>query len=130
MMFLGGTLGQILVPAILCGHFLLRAGSRIGAAFCLWWFGENFTYIARYMADARDLALPLVGGGDEHDWNHLFYQFGLLGEQSVTTVSRLTHGFGVAVMLAALVWLALLALPLEKRQDLGGWLPVLRPLLG
>lgn len=130
MMFLGGTLGQLLVPALLCGYFLAKDGARFAAAFCAWWFGENFTYIARYMADARDLALPLVGGGDEHDWNHLFYRFGLLGEASVARVSWLTHAFGVAVMLAALAWMILLGLPDGARERWAGRLPFLRPLLG
>ena len=39
------------------------------------------------MADARELQLELVGGG-EHDWNELFYRFRLLSEESVATVAR------------------------------------------
>lgn len=69
------------------------------------------------MRDARDLALPLVGGGD-HDWNELFYRFGLLGADSVRTVADLTHGLGVVVMLAGLVWIACFSLPGGRREAL------------
>jgi len=55
------------------------------------------------MADARDMQLELVGGG-EHDWTQLFYQFGLLGQESVAKVSTATHHLGVIVMVAATVW--------------------------
>jgi hypothetical protein len=109
--YLGGTLGQLAVPSLLAGYFLLRPPTRPpGAAFCAWWIGENFINISVYMRDARDLALPLVGGGD-HDWNELFYRFGLLGEDSVRTVAAATHHLGVLVMLAGIAWIAFFALP-------------------
>jgi hypothetical protein len=118
MHYLGGTLGQLAVPAMLAGYFLLRPPTRpLGAAFCAWWTGENFINISIYMADARDLALPLVGGGD-HDWNELFYRFGLLGADSVRTVAALTHHLGVVVMLAGLAWIGCFALPGRPREAL------------
>lgn len=114
--YLGGTLGQLAVPSLLAGYFLLRPPTRPpGAAFCAWWIGENFINISVYMRDARDLALPLVGGGD-HDWNELFYRFGLLGEDSVRTVGAATHLLGVLVMLAGIAWIAFFALP-GRPQD-------------
>jgi hypothetical protein len=99
---LGGTLGQLLVPAILVGYFILKQRQPFAAALCLWWFGENFVNIARYMADARELALPLVGGGD-HDWNELFYRWNLLTEPDVARVSAATLHIGVFLMAAGLV---------------------------
>ena len=66
------------------------------------------------MADARALALPLVGGGD-HDWNELFHRFGLLGEPSVRTVSAATHALGVTVMLVSLAWCIYFVLPAPAR---------------
>jgi len=101
--FLGGTLGQLGVPIGLAFYFLLAKRQPYSAAVCLWWAGQNLVGIARYMADARDLALPLVGGGD-HDWNNLFYTFGLLGEESVSTVARLTRLTGFVTMCAGLGW--------------------------
>lgn len=101
MHFLGGTLGQLAVPAGLAGYFLIAKRQPFAAAICAWWTGENLVNISVYMADARELRLPLVGGGD-HDWNNLFYTFGLLGEESVRNVSALTHHAGVVVMLFGL----------------------------
>jgi hypothetical protein len=103
MHFLGGTLGQLAVPAGLVVYFLMVARQPFAAAVCGWWIGENLINIAVYMADARDLALPLVGGG-HHDWNTLFYTFGLLGEESVRFVSASTHVMGAGVMIAGLAW--------------------------
>ena len=114
--YLGGTLGQLAVPTLLAGYFLLVGPTRpLGAAFCAWWVGENLMNISVYMADARDLALPLVGGGD-HDWNELFYRFGLLGQDSVRAVSSGTHGMGGLLMLLGLAWVTLFALPGAFRE--------------
>lgn len=112
---LGGTLGQLLVPGLLAAYFLVQQRNPFPAAVCLWWVGESLTNVAVYMADARVLKLDLVGGG-EHDWNRLFYQFGLLGEDSVARVSGLTHLLGVVVMLAGLVWILYFALPVDKKE--------------
>jgi len=101
--YLGGTLGQLLVPAGLALWFVWRERRPGAAAFCCWWVGQNLANVSVYMADARELALPLVGGGD-HDWNELFYRFGLLGETSVQRVAGSTHAAGVVVLLAGLVW--------------------------
>ncbi len=108
--YLGGTLGQLLVPAYLVLRFLKQEDNPFAAALCTWWVGESFINIAHYMADARSLNLPLVGGGD-HDWNELFYRFGLLGESSVQGVAALTHLLGALLMLVGLVWSLYFLLP-------------------
>jgi hypothetical protein len=115
MHFLGGTLGQLAVPILLLVYFLVRERRPFAAAFCAWWIGENLVDIAVYMADARSLALPLVGGG-EHDWNVLFYRFGLLGQDSVARVASLTHALGVLIMLVGFAWGACLVLPERLRE--------------
>ncbi|HEV8119642.1 MAG TPA: hypothetical protein VGQ67_01460, partial [Candidatus Polarisedimenticolia bacterium] len=93
------------VPAGLAVYFLRARRDRFAAAACVWWAGENLAHIAIYMADARDLALPLVGGG-EHDWNTLFYSFGLLGQDSVAAIAGVTRALGFLVMWGALGVLA------------------------
>lgn len=111
---LGGTLGQLAVPLLLCGYFLFRVSQPLGAAFCLFWAGESFINVSIYMADARELALPLVGGGD-HDWNELFYRFGFLTEPAVERISSTTHILGLVVMIAGLVWAGFFILPEASR---------------
>ena len=113
--YLGGTLGQLIVPGGLAVYFVLRQHQPLGAAFCCWWFGESLLNISIYMADARSLALPLVGGGD-HDWNELFFRFGLLGESSVSRVSSVVHALGVLFMLIGMAWVLYFALPATRRQ--------------
>jgi hypothetical protein len=117
MTYLGGTLGQLLVPVLLGANFLLREGRPHGAAVCVWWLGQSLINVSIYMADARSLALPLVGGGD-HDWNELFFRFGLLGEGSVQGVSAATHGLGVVFMLVGLAWTVTFVLPGHRRERL------------
>jgi hypothetical protein len=113
--YLGGTIFQLLVPSLLVWYFLKRVPNRLAAAFCTWWLGESLINVSIYMADARDLKLPLVGGG-HHDWNHLFYTFGLLDQGSVAAISGTTHLFAVLVMLLGLAWCFFFALP-EARQN-------------
>jgi len=67
------------------------------------------------MADARNLALPLVGGGD-HDWNELFYRSGLLAEPAVHRVATATWAAGIVVMVAGLVWCVFFALKPGQRD--------------
>jgi hypothetical protein len=106
---LGGTLAQLLLPVGLGLWFALRERRFLPAALCVWWLGESLVNTARYMRDARDLALPLVGGGD-HDWNELFYRFDMLTEAAVARVSGATHAAGVMVMVVGLTGSAVLVL--------------------
>jgi hypothetical protein len=115
--YLGGTLGQILVPLSLCAWFLLRERQPFPAAACFWWAGQSLINISVYMADARSLALPLVGGGD-HDWNELFYRFGLLSESAVRQVSGMTRLAGLLVMGLGLAWCVYFVLPAPARRRL------------
>src|SRR3954469_22388005 len=63
MQFAGGTLFQLIMPAIFVGYFL-RQKDRHSASAALWWVGQNFWNISVYAADARAQELPLVGGGE------------------------------------------------------------------
>lgn len=97
----GGTLGQLVFPAVAAGSFWWR---RETASFgvALLWLAENLWNIARYMADARAQELPLVGGG-EHDWTEIFSRWGLLAHD--TGVAGFIRFIGWVLMLAVLAWL-------------------------
>jgi len=69
IMMLGGTVFQLLFPAV-CAVHLWRRDSRLGWQLCVFWFGESLLNISVYAGDAIKQALPLVGGG-EHDWTYL-----------------------------------------------------------
>lgn len=59
-MFLGGTLGQVLMPVICLVTFLVKTRDPFGAAVALWWTGENLLDVAPYISDARSLDLVLL----------------------------------------------------------------------
>lgn len=113
MQSLGGTLGQLLMPAVCCGVLLVQTRDPFGASVALWWFGENFLDIAPYIADARAGVLPLLGGNlghsapyGFHDWEYLLTETGLLGMDH--TLARASFALGCFIMLAALAWGAVL----------------------
>ena len=102
----GGTIGQLVFPTVLAVSFW-RRGQPLGvAAGCIWFFA-NFFNIARYMADARALELPLVGGGD-HDWNTILNRWGLLPyDTRIAAVLRWIGWGGIALTCLWVVYRAL-----------------------
>jgi hypothetical protein len=106
----GGSLLQCLAP-LLGGVALARRPDWFGVAFCGVWLAVNLYEVARYVADARAMLLPLVtiGGGDaRHDWNFLLEEFGLL--RADTLLAGLLRVAAFLVMwgsIAAGAWLLL-----------------------
>ena len=109
MTVLGGTLGQLLMPAILGGALLFKNRDPFGAAIGLWLFGVSLLDVAPYMYDALHPQLMLLSGttGEEggHDWIFLFSSVGLLAKSQL--IGGLVHKLGALVILVALVWGAL-----------------------
>jgi hypothetical protein len=106
---LGGTLGQLLMPAICVSVLLLQTRDPFGASVGLWWFGENFLDIAPYINDARAGQLPLLGGNTGHsapygfhDWQYLLGESGLLRWDH--TLARGSHLLGAMLIGLALAW--------------------------
>jgi hypothetical protein len=99
---LGGTLGQLFFP-LACGIHLLRLGQRASALVCGVWFAESLMYVAHYMADAREMNLPLVGG-EIHDWNWLLGRLGWLHASQALATSL--HVAACALAIAMVVALA------------------------
>ncbi len=96
----GGTMGQLVFPVALAVSFW-RKGQALAFAASAIWFFENWLNIARYMADARALELPLVGGGD-HDWNTIFTRWNLL--QYDTQIAGTVSFLGWTGMTLAVLW--------------------------
>jgi len=104
---LGGSLFQVAIPLLCGGVFLLKNRDPFAASVTLWWAGQSLMDLAPYIADARALRLPLLGGrtGAEvegHDWEYLLGALGLMS--SDVTLGRLSFALGALVMLAALAW--------------------------
>jgi hypothetical protein len=101
---LGGSLNQVLIPAVCSGYFLWH-GRRAAAAVALFWTGENIVDVAIYVADGRDMKLPLLAEGLTHDWNWILSELSL--RNHAEPIGRAIFVAGVAVLLAALALLAL-----------------------
>ena len=93
----GGTLFQLIVPAVFVWYFAKR-GDRHAATVPLWWIAQNLWNISVYVRDARVQELPLVGGG-EHDWAFLLGRFGVLAHDQ--GIGRSVHAIGVVMCLVA-----------------------------
>ena len=114
MMFLGGSLGQLLMPAVCLVTFLVKTRDPFGASVALWWTAENFMDVAPYINDARALDLVLLGGvtgkeTDGHDWENILSALGWLPYDH--RLAHMCHNTGTLLMLLSLAW--------------GGWLLVL-----
>lgn len=105
---LGGSLGQLLVPAICAGAFLIQHRNPFGASVALWWLGESLLDLAPYINDARALDLMLLGGvtgkdvEDYHDWEYILRTLGLLPYDHA--LAACAHAAGAVTMAAALIW--------------------------
>lgn len=103
----GGSLMQLLVPAVCAWAFLTRHPDPFAATFATWWTGQSLTSLAPYVADARAQRLVLLGGvtgADRpgyHDWNNLLGRLGLLPLD--TALGWLAHLCGLLLMFGALV---------------------------
>ncbi|MBH0189552.1 MAG: zinc ribbon domain-containing protein [Nitrospira sp.] len=111
MMILGGSAGQVLMPLICLGTFLIKTRDPFGASVCLWWTAESIMDVAPYINDARDMDLMLLGGvtgkeTDGHDWNNILSMLGWLEYDH--RLAHLAYNLGIVLMLASFAW--------------GGWL--------
>jgi hypothetical protein len=102
----GGTLAQLLLPAIMVGAFLWRNRDPFGAAIATWLFGVSLLDVAPYIYDALNPQLILLGGhtGEEggHDWIYLLSELGL--RNSAHGLGWFTHKVGALIVLLATAW--------------------------
>lgn len=108
---LGGTVFQLLIPAVCLAH-LMRRGANLGWQLCLFWIGQSLLNISIYAGDAVKQSLPLVGGG-EHDWNYLLTETGLLAHTGA--VAKLIFLCGSGVIFYSFY---LIALDAKKREPI------------
>jgi hypothetical protein len=105
----GGTILQLLVPALLAAGFVTRA-DLLGTTFCAMGLFHSLTGVATYMIDALRLELPLVTVGapaDEacHDWVRIFGGLGVLPHATqIGTATRLLAWTGFLATLAWFSW--------------------------
>lgn len=98
---LGGSLTQILFPAVFTAYFFWSK-QFFSSALTLFWTGQNFMDVGVYMRDAPYRLLPLTSDDpDAHDWYNLFNLMGCLDKAEL--IANLTHGIGVLLVIAAVI---------------------------
>ena len=101
VMIAGGSLFQIIMPAIFVGYFCYQR-QLFSAALVLFWVGESILNVSVYAGDSLALQLPLLGGPDTlHDWNYLLSSTGLL--QHTAAIAGGIRLLGRLVIIAASV---------------------------
>ncbi|MEO6587727.1 MAG: hypothetical protein ABIP06_00235 [Pyrinomonadaceae bacterium] len=83
LMIAGGSLFQVIMPAIFVGYFWWNE-KYYSAAIVFFWVGQSILNVFVYAQDAVVMQLVLLGGltgseGSFHDWNYLLNETGLLG---------------------------------------------------
>ncbi|MFT5396122.1 MAG: hypothetical protein ACI85N_001318 [Gammaproteobacteria bacterium] len=118
---LGGTLGQLLMPAVVMLTFLIKNKNNFGASVGLWWLGQSFMECAPYVDDAYNQQLVLLGGvtgADKpgyHDWNAMLIDIGKL--ESHREIANTFNTTGILLILLALAWGAYLLYKQFKNID-------------
>ena len=99
----GGSLFQVIFPAVFVGYFVWRE-QYYSAAIVMFWVGQSILNVWVYAADAVVMQLVLTSGftgseGSFHDWNYLLTQTGLLGSTKV--VAGIIRSVGTLVIIAS-----------------------------
>lgn len=101
----GGSLFQVIFPAVFVGYFIWQK-SYYSAAIILLWVGQSILNVWVYAADAVVMQLVLTSGftgseGSFHDWNYLLTTTGLI--QSTKTVAGIIRFIGTITIITASV---------------------------
>ena len=99
----GGSLFQVIVPAVFVGYFIWRF-QYYSAAIVLFWVGQSILNVWVYAADAVVMRLVLTSGftgseGSFHDWNYLLTATGLIGSTKI--VAGVIRAVGSLVIISA-----------------------------
>ncbi len=99
----GGSLFQVIFPAVFVGYFIWQR-SYHSAAIVLLWVGQSILNVWVYAADAVVMQLVLTSGftgseGSFHDWNYLLTTTGLIN--STKKVAGLIRFIGTVTIIIA-----------------------------
>ncbi len=99
----GGSLFQVIFPAVFVGYFIWQK-SFYSAAIVLLWVGQSILNVWVYAADAVVMQLVLTSGftgseGSFHDWNYLLTTTGLIN--STKTVAGIIRFIGTVTIIIA-----------------------------
>ncbi len=103
MMIAGGSLFQIIMPAVFVGYFIWNE-KYYSASIVLFWVGQSILNVFVYAQDAVVMQIVLLGGltgseGGFHDWNYLLTETRLIN--STKAVAGLIRFAGAICIIAA-----------------------------
>lgn len=103
MRILGGSLMQILIPAILVFYFFAKQKQYETALLTLW-VADNLFNVSTYAGDAVKMQLPLLGdlGPESHDWNNLLATLHML--KYTQTIANIIHFLGILIIFLAVFY--------------------------
>lgn len=109
LMYLGGTLMQLIIPSLFIFYFLSKR-DFFAAFFSLFWFGQNFIGVSYYIADAKDKVLPLLHDNlrpnkEGHDWAYILSKLNLLNHAKL--LGEIVFWIGGFIMTLSLVTIVL-----------------------
>jgi len=119
----GGSLFQIILPAVFFGYFVWQR-SYYSAAIVLLWVGQSILNVWVYASDAVVMQLVLTSGstgaeGSFHDWNYLLERTGLLNStKTVAGIIRLAGTVTIVAASVAAVYYSLFAEPDGEYDEL------------
>ncbi|MFN8392760.1 MAG: hypothetical protein U0136_20880 [Bdellovibrionota bacterium] len=103
-MVLGGSLFELIVPALLLARFLYVRCSLLASG-ALFFLGYHMIHVGEYMSTARHhegmVNLALDQSYELHDWYRIFQTFGLLEHD--TMIGALTMNVGSAITALAVL---------------------------
>jgi hypothetical protein len=118
----GGSLFQVILPAVFVGYFWWNE-KYYSAAIVLFWVGQSIINVYIYAADAVVMQLVLTSGftgseGSFHDWNYMLTRLGLI--DSTRVVAGLIRAGGTLTILAAAAMSIFYALhsPVEELEEI------------
>ena len=114
----GGSLVQFLMPLGFGIYFVHWRGDNLAGWLMLWWEGTQWVNLAPYCYDAKKPEMILLTGrtGDTgaHDYIDMLGDLGLLNRAHEVAASM--KYLGIVLMLAALVWGALLLVQARRER--------------
>ena len=98
---LGGSIMQVLIPAIVVVYFFFHRQSY-SAAVTLFWVAQSLFNVSVYVKDARARVLPLLGDDlSAHDWHNILGRLHLLNRDQA--IGNLVYLLGLFVLAASIL---------------------------
>jgi hypothetical protein len=118
----GGSLFQVIVPAIFVGYFWWHE-KYYSAAIVLFWVGQSILNVYVYAADAVVMQIVLISGltgseGSFHDCNYMLTELGLINyTKGIAGMLRLAGAFTIIAAAALSIYYSFVP-PVEEYDEI------------